>query len=258
MAHLFFVGTGSGKTSLSRYHSSIIISTSNYNLLIDAGDGISKAFLQHNIDFNSIDGILLTHLHPDHYTGLASLIVQMKMYGRKNDLNIFVSSELENVIRNFITTSYLFPDRLGFRINYHPFDNDVQFKILSEIKILPRQNSHLALVSESKKGSNLSFSCHSFLMNVNNKNILYTSDIGSEKDIHLFDDYDPDYFISEITHVQPEDLIKKTAEFKNSLQIILTHYSDEDITITKKFIGSLSEDIKSMVKLAFDGLKVDL
>lgn len=226
--------------------------------MIDAGDGSSKAFLQHNIDFNSIDGILLTHLHPDHYTGLASLIVQMKMYGRRKDLNIFINSGLENTIRNFVTTSYLFPDRLGFRINYFPFKNNAQLEVSSEIKILPRQNSHLALVSESKKESKLSFSCSSFLLNVSKKNILYTSDIGLEKDLHLFDDYNPDYFISEIAHVEPEDVINKVTEFKVNPKIIFTHYSDEDIFIVEKFIGNLGDNFKSRVQLAFDGLKIDL
>ena len=69
MAELKFIGTGSGKTSLNRFHSSFFIKTSNYNLLIDAGDGESKALLSQGIDFNTIDGILFTHLHPDHYTG---------------------------------------------------------------------------------------------------------------------------------------------------------------------------------------------
>ena len=68
-----FIGTGSGEASLKREHSSILISSEKFNLLIDTGDGISKAILKAGIDFNSINGIIFTHLHPDHYSGLAVL-----------------------------------------------------------------------------------------------------------------------------------------------------------------------------------------
>lgn len=226
--------------------------------MIDAGDGIPKAFLTHNIEFNSIDGVLLTHLHPDHYTGLASLIAQMKMYGRKKDLSIFVNSALEKVIIDFITNSYLYPDRLGFGINYHSFNADMLFKVSDEINFIARQNSHLSSVAELKRNSNQSFSCGSFLFNAGNKKIFYTSDVGSEKDIHLFDDKKYEYLISEITHIQPEAIVDKTLKDKSSSQIIFTHYSDEDIVDIEKFIANLPKNLISRVILAVDGLKIEL
>jgi ribonuclease Z len=84
-----FLGTGSGKASLTRHHSSFLLSIGNYNLLVDAGDGISRAFLLQKIPFNSVDGILFSHFHPDHYAGIVSLIAQMKMESRENKLELF-------------------------------------------------------------------------------------------------------------------------------------------------------------------------
>ncbi|MBT8387467.1 MAG: MBL fold metallo-hydrolase, partial [Ignavibacteria bacterium] len=124
-----FIGTGSGKASLNREHSSFLISSKKFNLLVDAGDGISKACLKANLDFNSINGIIFSHLHPDHYTGLAALIVQMKMYKRTEPLTIVVHEELINVIENYLINSYLFPERLGFKINYEPFAIKKSFSI---------------------------------------------------------------------------------------------------------------------------------
>lgn len=258
MADLFFIGTGSGKTSATRNHSSILISTTNYNLLIDAGDGIPKAFLLHTIDFNSVDGVLLSHLHPDHYTGLASLIVQMKMYGRKKDLNIFINIGLESAVKDFLTNSYLYPDRLGFGIKYHSFDENILTQVSDEINFVARANSHLASVFELKRNSNQSFSCCSFLLNIGSKKIFYTSDVGSEKNLHLFDDNKYDFFISEITHVKPEEVIRETEKNNFGPQIVFTHYSEEDIAEAEKFISNLNEDVKSRVILAVDGLKINL
>ncbi len=95
-----FIGTGSGKISLNRFHSSFLISTEKFNLLVDAGDGISKALLIQKIDFNSIDGILISHLHADHFSGLPSLIAQMKMNNREKDLSIFANENLINFIKD--------------------------------------------------------------------------------------------------------------------------------------------------------------
>ena len=151
MAEIKFIGTGSGKTSLSRFHSSFIISTSTYNLLVDAGDGVSKVLLSQGIDYTNIDGVLFTHFHPDHYTGFAALIVQMKMYNRKNKLDVFVNSELAGVIKQFLINSYLFPERMEFSISYHEFNSDEQFNIDDEINVLPRQNSHLQPISKLRR-----------------------------------------------------------------------------------------------------------
>ncbi len=103
-----FLGTGSGKTSLNRYHSSFLISSSTNSLLVDCGDGISKAILKQNIDFNSFNSILISHFHADHFAGLPSLLTQMKLGGRKNELTIFVHSSEKPFLEDFICHSYLF------------------------------------------------------------------------------------------------------------------------------------------------------
>jgi ribonuclease Z len=258
MAELIFIGTSSGKTSLNRFHSSFLMSTSNYNLLLDAGDGISKALLTQQVSYDAIDGILFSHLHPDHYTGLAALIVQMKMIRRKKTLDIYINIELADVIRNFLIQSYLFPERLGFEIKYHPLNDNVKFKINDDISFIPRQNSHLSSVSKLEGYRSRSYSSSSFLLSVDDKNIHYTSDVGEKNDLLLFRDNKIDFLISEITHINPEDII--TAFDKSDLpaQIILTHINDDDLISLQKFILELPESLKDKIKIASDGLKIKL
>ena len=258
MAELIFIGTSSGKTSLNRFHSSFLISTSNYNLLIDAGDGISKALLTLQVSYDVIDGILFSHLHPDHYTGLAALIVQMKMIERKKTLDVFIHSELAEVIRNFLIQSYLFPDRIGFEIKYHRLTDNVEFKINDDISFIPKQNSHLSSVSKLEDYKSRSYSSSSFLLSVDDKNIHYTSDVGEKNDLHLFKDKTIDYLISEVTHINPEDII--TAFDKSDLpkQIILTHIIDDDLISLQKFILELPASLKKKIIIASDGLKIKL
>jgi ribonuclease Z len=258
MAELIFIGTSSGKTSLNRFHSSFLISSSNYNLLIDAGDGVSKALLMQQVSYDLIDGILFSHLHPDHYTGLAALIVQMKMIERKKTLDVFIHSELADVIWNFLIQSYLFPDRIGFEIKYHRFTENAKFKINDDISFIPRQNSHLDSVSKLDDHKSRSYSSSSFLLSVDDNNIHYTSDVGEKNDLLLFRDNKIDCLISEVTHVNLEDII--TAADKSHLQgqIILTHIDDDDVISIQKFILKLPSRLKKKIIIASDGLKIKL
>ncbi|OQY73636.1 MAG: hypothetical protein B6D45_07865, partial [Ignavibacteriales bacterium UTCHB3] len=99
---IIFTGTGSGRSSLNRFHSSFLIRSDSYNLLVDAGDGISRALLRLGIDFNEIDGVFITHLHPDHYSGFPSLILQMKMSSRRMPLELYTSKGNGNFIKELL------------------------------------------------------------------------------------------------------------------------------------------------------------
>jgi ribonuclease Z len=258
MAEIKFIGTGSGKTSLSRFHSSFLISTSRYNLLVDAGDGVSKALLTQGIDFTKIDGILFTHFHPDHYTGFAALIVQMKMYNRKNQLDVFVNSELVEVLKQLLINSYLFPERMEFEISYHQFNNNTQFKINDDINFLPRQNSHLKYISKIPEYKNQSFACSSFLFSVGDKEIHYTGDIGDKNDLLLFNEFKPDNLISEITHIKLSDILESLDNNHLPEKILFTHISDDDDERIGEFLTELPEKLRKKIIIAQDGLTIPI
>ncbi len=254
---LTFIGTGSGKASLKREHSSILISSKKFNLLVDAGDGISKAFLKAGIDFNSIDGIIFSHFHPDHYTGLAALIVQMKMYNRTESLSIYVHEDLVNVIRNFLINSYLFPERLGFKIIYEPFTIKKSFIVNDEIEILADQNSHLTELTEYENYSNISFACLSFLFKVGVNKIHYTGDVGGKDDLYLFIEMKADIFITETTHISFDEILI-AAERINPTKIILTHITEENESKLNFDLKQLPEKVRKKIIIASDGLKINL
>ena len=221
-----FIGTGSGKTSLKRYHSSFIISNKGNNLLVDAGDGISKAILSQKISFSLINGILITHLHPDHYAGLASLVVQMKLTGRNSALQIIVHKNLKMFVENYLLSSYLFKERMNFEFIIRTFEHNIVFKVNESVNFVSKQNSHLDMYKKYSSAKELKFECSSILFELNKKNILYTGDVGKKEDLYLFKSYKSDIIISEITHLSIEDLIEASNYLKPE-KIYLTHISEE-------------------------------
>ena len=252
-----FLGTSSGKTSLKRYHSSILLSSKEYNLLVDAGDGISRAFISNAININSINGILFTHLHPDHFSGLPALIVQMKMVNRKDPLEIFIHKSLVKVVEDFIIHSYLLPEKMGFKIHYKTFQDDERISITEKFSLIAKKNSHLRdLENYQNKYPSLSLYSASFLFESEGKKIIYTSDIGSEEDILLFNEIIPDLFISEVTHLSPLTLLKKIKSIEPKMTF-LTHYADEYISALSEIMANLPNALKEKVILAVDGISFD-
>jgi len=258
-----FIGTGSGKSSLKRYHSSILISSNSTKVLIDTGDGVARALLSTSESFNKIDSIIISHYHPDHYSGLASLLVQMKILERKTPLNIFTHSKLKIALKDFISSCNILPEYLDFNLNIISFEFDEKIQIADSFICIPKQNLHItnkyilntnwfsdfdsiknsplsslkreeAMCKIRKPISNkydvnagMQFISCSFLFEVESKIIFYTADIGDKEDLYLFKKSNPDLMIVDSTHIPLEEI----EEAVNNLaikKVYLSHISDED------------------------------
>ncbi len=74
------------------------IESNNTRLLIDVGINytrIKKALETINVDPNTLDGIIISHIHSDHIGGLSSLI-------KKVNIPVFIKEELNEEIRKII------------------------------------------------------------------------------------------------------------------------------------------------------------
>lgn len=253
-----FVGTSSGKTSLDRFHSSLLFTSEKYNLLVDTGDGISRALINNGINFCELNGILYTHLHADHFSGLPALIVQMKMMNRNEPLDIFIHESLKTIVEEFLLRSYLLTERIGFEIRYKTFNDNEHISITDEFTFLARKNSHLVKLEKySVRYPSLSLYSASFLFETTDKKIIYTSDIGSGEDLLLFRECFADILISDFTHILPSIIIEKIIKI-NPGKVYLTHYSDDDIPNINEILANLPNNLTFGVKLALDGSSFEI
>lgn len=251
---LIFVGTSSGKTSLTRFHSSLLFKTNSSNILIDAGDGISKALLNQHITFNSISDIVLSHYHSDHLAGLTSLLTQMIINNRTEALKIYTHSELIKPLNSFLQTNFLFLKTLNFEVKIIGFNFNHQIILGESFKFTAKQNSHIT----NKHGLNivdLAFLSSSFLFQIKDHNIIYTSDIGSSNDLYLFNEYVSDIFITETTHVTLEQIEDAVTILKPKITY-LTHIDDE--LKLKGWFEKLPADKSKIIIIAEDGIKLKL
>jgi len=256
---IIFIGTGSGRTSVKRFHSSFLLKTKRYNLLIDAGDGASKALLKQNINFNSINGILFTHYHADHFTGIGALITQMKLNNRTNmpehggPLKIFTHKNLINPFVSLINSVYMFKENLDFDFEITGFIFDEPVQINEEIKFIAKQNTHIVQKDFLKHYPSELFISSSFLFSAENKKIFYSSDVGSKNDLYLFENEKIDLMIVESMHITPQEIYEAFIKIKPK-KLLLTHIDD---TLEKEFKNwhkKLSESEKRKILLCYDGM----
>ena len=57
----------------------------NENILVDCGEGTTKSYKSCGVDIKKIKHILITHIHSDHFLGLASYISNILVYGKQED-----------------------------------------------------------------------------------------------------------------------------------------------------------------------------
>ena len=247
-----FIGTGSGKVARERFHSSLVISVKNYKLLVDAGDSVARALLCQNISVNSINGILISHLHPDHFSGFASLIVQMQMNDREEPLFVFVHQTLITKIKDFLALSYIFMERMKFPLQLVGFDMESENSVSPLLSFIPRGNTHLD--EYQKYNPELNYISGSFLFKSGDGIVYYSGDLGSSEDLFMFDDYKINVFITEAAHVNLENILE-VSEKLNPGKIILTHLEPENISALKRNIKSLNNP---NIMIAEDGLKISV
>ncbi len=255
LTRIIFIGTGSGKTSLKRFHSSFLIEHNDFRLLVDAGDSVSHALLKSEVDINSINGIIFSHFHPDHICGLPSLLIQMKMLKRLSPLEIFLHKSLFEDLRRLLVKTYVIPERLNFELEYVNFDFETEFEVRNDFRIKVIANSHLDKYEYFVKSERLSLASSSFVFSIGGKKIYYTGDIGNESDLDLPEESKIDVFISETTHCSIDAIVKTAENYKSDI-ILLTHISPETEPQLSQFVENHNR--KPAILEAFDGMVLAL
>jgi len=72
---IWFLGTGDAFGNGGRFQSCVLLRQSEVSLLIDCGATSLTAMRHHEVEPSSIDAVVLTHLHGDHFGGLPFLVL---------------------------------------------------------------------------------------------------------------------------------------------------------------------------------------
>lgn len=220
------LGSGSGKSELNRRHAAVLVQHCAGTFLLDCGEGTSQALLKHATAPDEISAIVISHLHPDHITGLYMLVQNLYLQGRKRPLYIYLPERVEDVVKSF-ELFYLFAKRLPYALHFK------RITTISDdypcITITP--TSHLDGYRTFIAREGLKNFCRSWAIGIQeNKQLLYSADISSLAEIKKYLP-ETDLLIIDAFHTSVADimLLKNLGIGK----IVLNHGLSDDLK--KKF-----------------------
>ena len=115
---LTVIGSGDAFGSGGRHNTCFHLVTGGRTVLIDCGASAPVALRARNIDPNSIDAVILSHLHGDHFGGIPFLMLDGQYLSRRERPLLFagppgsaerISAAMEVLYPNSTKTKYRFP-----------------------------------------------------------------------------------------------------------------------------------------------------
>ena len=98
MVQLCTLGTGGTLPLADRALASLYVRVNGSAVIVDCGEGTQVGIRKLGWGFRCIDGILLTHYHGDHCTGLVGLLLSIDKSGRDEPFHIWGPQGLKRVI----------------------------------------------------------------------------------------------------------------------------------------------------------------
>ena len=129
---LTILGCYSATPRISAHTTSQVLETRGHSFLIDCGEGTQMELRKHNIKFNQIKHIFISHLHGDHCFGLIGLISTFRLLNREADLYVYGPKGIKEFIMLQIKLSKSWID---FRLIFHELDSLESELIFEDDKI---------------------------------------------------------------------------------------------------------------------------
>lgn len=237
------IGCGDAFGSEGRYNTSFLLSDDQLNVLVDCGASTLLRLKQLNLSPESIDVIVITHFHGDHYGGIPFLMISNKMeYQRTRPLKIIGPKGIEENVYGLQDALYPGTSKLfnEMNVSFHEYADELQeFHEFVEVKGLTVTHS-------------LDSNPHGVQIRIKDKLFGFSGD--TEWNDHLLElSKDTDLFVIECNNLHedsPGHLSYKTIQQRqNDFQtkrLLLTHMGSEVINAKNLEVDRL-----------YDGLEID-
>ncbi len=223
---LTILGSASGYPTSKRTSSGYIFEIDGRLILFDCGSGVTRAFLQAELEPHEVSTIIISHTDPDHISDLPQFIQMLKLSRKTERLDIYLPGEAIEPIKNYLTACYLFREKLPFTLELKAVVDSWKIED-GEATIRSIQNRHLTgnagIIEEF--GYPNKMQSYSYLLEREDKRLFYSGDIKSLDDISSCL-RDLDLLLIETSHIDLEKSIEAISQ-SNIKRIILTHVADD-------------------------------
>jgi ribonuclease BN (tRNA processing enzyme) len=256
---LHLLGTGDGSADGERNHSSSLYRFPQSAVQIDAGEPASRAFKALGLPYETVDRIILSHLHSDHIGGFFMLMQGYWLEQRRKQLVVHLPADGIEPIRTMLRAAYLFDDVLPFRLCFEALGAEHTIRT-QDATITPFFTTHL---ESTRKRHQVKFPARyeAFCFAIETTSglrIVHSADLGAPKDLAPLLDRPTDLLVCELSHFEPAQLFTFLQD-KPIKRLLLTHLlsdyfqqREEIATLAKKMMPGMA------VEVARDGGCVEL
>ncbi|MDB6122617.1 MAG: elaC [Pedosphaera sp.] len=207
-------GVGDGWPCADRKHASFLYQVGKASILIDCGEPIDSSFKATGLSYDTIDRILISHLHSDHIGGFPMFMQGFWLEERKKELPVHMPAEGIKPIGELLKASYIFEELLSFKLRFETLQ--VRKPIMTKgVRITPYHTAHLEGLRKSfQKKYRQKFEAFSFLIEAGKLRIAHSADIGKPEDLAPLLTKPLDLLVCELAHFEAEDLFVYLREHK--------------------------------------------
>ena len=243
---LTLLGTGDAFASGGRAQAGYLLEAGGKKILFEAGPGLMAELKRHGIDADSLDAIVISHLHGDHFSGLPFLFLEyMWERPRKHPVIIAGPKHLENRTWRLMRTMFS-------RFKLADIQSKVKWMVLEPGKSVKLLGRHLSTIRSPHTTPDVSLSVK---LVVEGKTFVFSGDSGWNDELVDFS-AGADLLLCECTYFESEHLrfhmnypeLARNRERFNVKRMILTHLGRELINHTP--------DVK--IEMGFDGMKLEI
>jgi ribonuclease Z len=119
------LGISAGTPTRDRNVASMFVQRGGNSLLLDCGEGTQHQLIRLGWKPNSIDAILITHLHGDHLFGLPGLLSTMSMMNRTRPLTVVGPAGIARYLEGIASSSQL---NLGYALEVADVGDGVVYR----------------------------------------------------------------------------------------------------------------------------------
>jgi ribonuclease Z len=200
------LGVGPGWPCAERNSSAFLYRFNETTLLCDCGEGTSRSLKGAGIPLESIDHLLLTHLHFDHVGGLFFYLQGCWVEKRSRPLTIHAPAHGLPAIREMLRQGLVPPGLLPFPLKWQSWE-EAESELLSGVRVTPHRSSHLdellGLLPAEMPQDGQAFS---FVLEAQGKRIVHSGDLGGPGDLEPLLGSPTDLLLCELAHFDPGDL----------------------------------------------------
>jgi len=255
-----FLGTADGHTSPLREHSGILVQTDESTLLLDCGASAARYFLRRKLSADVPELLWISHMHSDHNGQVASLIQSLWLRTRRAPLHILGPNDVLIHIKDWLEKCLLFPELIGFPIEWHPVKPGRPFKY-GPFVLTAFATDHLGSLAGffRKSYPDTCFDCYGVTIEYQGQRYVYSADLAHPRELTpALKDGKVAGLMCELTHFPERDLFNFVSKYPVQ-SIYITHYPEHLVRREKELKTMAREEkFRGEVHLMHDRIAYEI